>query len=169
MTQVTETSIPSASALHATLSNADFHDAYEAPLANPALTPIEIFLTAVRTTPHWIGTLMSIRNRIVRPLGLKGDAGLSDVSDKPAAAYRIGDRIGFFSIIENSADELIMGVDDHHLDVRVSVMKRCAGGAGTYVISSVVHVNNWLGHAYMVPVGRVHPHVVRAMMRNTVV
>jgi hypothetical protein len=37
------------------------------------------------------------------------------------------------------------------------------------VVSTVVHVHNWLGRIYMVPVGRIHPFVVRAMMRRTAV
>jgi Protein of unknown function (DUF2867) len=60
---------------------------------------------------------------------------------------------------------LLLGIDDKHLDVRVSVFKD-GRSAPSYVVSTVVHVHNLLGHLYMVPVGRIHPLVVRAMMRR---
>jgi hypothetical protein len=166
MRQVTATTIPMESVLYAAIPGSDFHDAFEAPLDDPTLSLIAILLRAFRTTPQWVGTLMSLRNSIVRPLGLKGDAGLSEVAEKPTDAYRIGDRIGIFTIMASSETELLLGIDDSHLDVRVSVMKRHAGDTSSFVLSSLVNIRNWLGRAYMVPVGRIHPFVVRAMMRR---
>ncbi len=139
MSLVTETTVPDQSALQPSLSSADFYDAYEAPLRNGTLTPTEIFLVTSRATPRWV------------------------------AAYRVGDRLGIFSIFAKTEKELLLGIDDRHLDVRVSVLKSERNGLPNYVVSTVVHVHNWLGHAYMAPVGRIHPLVVKAMMRRAVV
>lgn len=160
---VTQTTIPADSLLQPLLANADFHDAFQAQLHDPALTPVEIYLRASRATPPWVNRLMDLRNRLVRPLGLKAPGRLSDVGGKQAAAYKIGDRIGIFSIFALTDAELLMGIDDSHLDVRVSVLKR---DDGHYVLSSVVTIHNCTGRLYMLPVGRIHPFVVRAMMQR---
>ena len=111
---------------------------------------------------------MALRNLIVRQLGLKDVGPMTVVTDKPAQDYRIGDRLGIFSVFGNTANELLLGIDDRHLDVRVSVLKQ-GGELASYTVSTVVKVHNWLGRAYMLPVGRIHPLVVKALMRRAAV
>lgn len=168
MRTVTVAEVPEESALRASLADAYFFDAYRAALNDPGLTPVEIFLRSAGTTPAWITTLMALRNSIVRQLGLKDVGPMTVLTDKPAGDYRTGDRLGIFSIFSSAPDELVLGIDDRHLDVRVSVLKQ-AGGRPSYVISTVVKVHNWLGRAYMLPVGRIHPLVVKALMRRAAV
>jgi hypothetical protein len=158
--------VPEESTLRSWLANADFHDAWSAPLHNDALTPTEIFLRASHRAPAWIGRLMALRNLIVRQIGLKDVGSMSDATAKPVDAYTVGDRLGIFTIMSLTPNELLLGIDDSHLDVRVSVMKTGRAGAEECVISTVVHVHNWVGHVYMAPVGRIHPLVVKAMMRR---
>jgi hypothetical protein len=162
MNEVFAVDLPETSALRPTLARASFHDSYAASLADDRLSPIEIFLRASRATPEWVGALMAIRNAVVRRLGLKDVGAMAANADKSAQAYVVGDRLGIFSIYQKRDEELVLGIDDSHLDVRVSVLKR----PGRYVFSTVVTVHNWLGRLYMVPVGRIHPFVVRAMMRR---
>lgn len=163
VTKVTATTVPDESVLQPTLANADFYDAYEAPLIAAMLSPTEIFLRASRSTPRWVDDLMVIRNRIVRLFGLK-DVGAMKVVARAPDAYRVGDRLGIFSIFGKTEKELLLGIDDRHLDVRVSVLKSQRNGSPHYVVSTVVHVHNLLGRVYMAPVGRIHPFVVRSMM-----
>ena len=162
MSEVFAVDLPGESALRPKLARASFHDSYASPLADDTLTPVEIFMRSSRATPRWVDSLMALRNAVVRRLGLKDVGAMHDNADKPAQAYVVGDRLGIFSIYEIRADEIVLGIDDSHLDVRVSVLKR----PGRYVVSTVVTVHNWLGRIYMVPVGRIHPFVVRAMMRR---
>ena len=109
---------------------------------------------------------MSVRNRVVRFLGLKDVGSMRGAGHRPASDYRPGDRLGIFTIICADADELVLGIDDSHLDVRVSITRPGGAPAATYVIATVVRVHNRLGRLYMIPVGRAHPFVVRAMMRR---
>ncbi len=167
MTKVIATTVPAESALQSWLAESDFCDAYEAPLplAAATLSPTEIFLHTSRTTPRWIDTLMRFRNRVVRLFGLK-DVGAIGANAKASEAYQVGDRIGIFSIFGKTENELLLGIDDRHLDVRVSVMKSCRNGLPYFVVSTVVRIHNLLGRLYMMPVGRIHPFVVRSMMRR---
>jgi len=165
VTKVTATTVPGDSALRPSLADADYYDAYEAPLKTAALSPTEIFLRASRNTPRWVDDLMAIRNRIVRLFGLK-DVGAMKVATRAPDSYQVGDRLGIFSIFGKTEKELLLGIDDRHLNVRVSVLKSERNGLPNYVVSTVVHVHNLLGRLYMVPVGRVHPFVARSMMRR---
>jgi hypothetical protein len=62
--------------------------------------------------------------------------------------------------------ELVVGVEDSHLDVRVSVLKRPAARRASYVIGSVVIILNLLGRLYMLPVAPMHRLIVRATMQR---
>ena len=168
MVPVSAVPFPQNSVLRSWLPDADFHDSYSAPLTDPTLSPIEIFLRASRATPEWVSTLMSIRNRIGIWFGIRDVGGLNPGDLKSPGDYKPGDRLGIFNIFSISESELLLGIDDSHLDVRVSVVKWLAPGAPRYVVSTVVRNHNWLGRLYMAPVGRIHPFIVRAMMRRTV-
>ncbi len=168
METVTATDVPEESALRTLLPEAYFFDAWRAPLNGVTLTPAGIFLQTVKATPAWVTKLMALRNLIVRQLGLKDVGPMTVPTDKPAGDYRIGDRLGIFSVFGNTENELLLGIDDRHLDVRVSVLKQ-GGELASYTVSTVVKVHNWLGRAYMLPVGRIHPLVVKALMRRAAV
>jgi hypothetical protein len=163
--KVIETAVPGESALQSSIADAYFYDAYEAPLNTATLSPTEIFLRGSHATPRWVDSLMSIRNRIVRLFGLK-DVGAMRASTRTSDAYQVGDRLGIFNIFSKTDSELLLGIDDHHLDVRVSVLKSHRNGLPHYVVSTVVHVHNLLGRLYMAPVGRIHPFVVKSLMRR---
>ena len=169
MPVVTKTSVPSQSALKPSVPVASFYDAFAAPLTSSSLTPTEIFLHAISATPHWVNFLMSVRNAAIRPFGLKDVGAMRAAAGKPATAYREGDQIGIFTIFSQTETELLLGINDRHLDVRVSVLKPGGNPPLSYIVSTVVTVNNWLGRLYMIPVGRIHPLVVKALMRRTIV
>jgi Protein of unknown function (DUF2867) len=167
VTKVVATAVPAESALRPWLAGANFYDAYEVPLplGGATLSPTEIFLHGSRSTPRWVDTLMWIRNRVVRLFGLK-DVGPMAAATKAPDAYQVGDRIGIFSILGKTETELLLGIDDRHLDVRVSIMTSYRDGLPYFVVSTVVHVHNLLGRLYMMPVGRIHPLVVKSMIRR---
>jgi hypothetical protein len=156
--------LPASSLLSSWRDVATFRDSYEAPLSDAALAPIEILRRVMGGTPQWATGLMALRNRIVAPLGLK--TGPMNAPGNARRDPQVGDRLGLFAVFAVSDDELVVGVDDLHLDVRVSVLKLWRGGQPRYVLSTVVRTHNGLGRLYMLPVGRIHPLIVRSMMRR---
>jgi hypothetical protein len=166
MTSVVAVDVPLESSLYPTLLLSDFYDAYQAPLGDPGRSPADIFLNASRATPRWVGQLMTLRNFLVRQIGLKDVGSMNPSSHRDGTTYRPGDRMGIFTVLQNSDAELLLGIDDRHLDVRVSITKTLPSGTPRYTVSTAVYVKNWLGRLYMLPVGRIHPYVVRAMMRR---
>lgn len=160
---------PAGSRIADRLAGADFFDAWSIDAADPSLSALGQFLKAVQTTPRWVETCMNLRNRAVQLVGLKDLGELSEINPaKPPADYRPGDRVGIFTLFENTPDEVLMGDRDKHLDVVLSV--HCARPAGQPVrvtVTTVVHTKNWLGRLYMIPVKPMHklisPSVLRAI------
>lgn len=166
---VRSTQVPPGTAIHATLPCAQFFDAYEAADRHPARSALQSWLDVAARTPLWTRALMAVRNKAVRLVGLKDLGQLHDghppASGRPpreAGSYRVGDRVGIFRIRHLSDTEVVMGQDDKHLDVQVSICKRGGSGAPpTVVLSTVVHIHNALGHAYMAVVTPFHRRIAR--------
>jgi hypothetical protein len=157
------TSPPPGARIRAQLPGAYFHDAWAIPAARPELSPLEQFLRAARATPAWVDSCMRLRNRLVRPFGLKNLGDLATLQPaRSAGAYQVGDRVGIFTLFEHHPDELLLGDRDRHLDVTLSVHQ--AGGVVT--LTTVVHIHGLLGRLYMLPVAPMHHLIAPAVLRQ---
>lgn len=157
--------VPTESRLAALLPHAYFHDAYELVREFDPGSVLELYLDGLKRTPAWVNGLMSMRNRMVALVGLKDLGSLAAFEqDKPASAYREGDRLGIFSILFLSDRELILGDSDRHLDVQVSVCKLTGTGRHSIVVSTVVNIKNSLGRVYMLFVTPLHKRIVPAIL-----
>lgn len=166
----TKSRAPIPSAIAAYLPGAYFYDAWSIPAANTALSALGQFLRALSATPAWVNMLMSVRNSAVAVVGLKNLGTLSQLDHaKPESEYKPGDRVGIFTLIANTTDEVLLGDKDKHLDVVLSVHKAAENNSGGVVVTvtTVVHVHNWLGRLYMVLVAPMHriiaPSVLKAV------
>ena len=145
------------------LQGADFHDCYETDLPPNAPSALALYLQVVAATPGWVNAAMTLRNRIVQLVGLKHLGHLGDVNkNKPTSDYKVGDRVGIFSIVYLSEQEVILGDSDKHLNVNLSISKR----PGKVAVSTVVHTRNTLGRIYMLFVAPAHRRIVPATLRK---
>lgn len=157
--------VPAGSRIAQALPGADFADAYQFSDPAPEASVLQCYLSLVARTPAWMNALMGLRNRAVALVGLKNVGALGRLQPgKPASAYRVGDRVGIFSLLHLGDDEIILGDDDKHLRVRLSLVRRRSGGQALLVMSTVVHIHNRLGHAYMAVVGPVHQRIVPRLL-----
>jgi Protein of unknown function (DUF2867) len=164
----TASTAPHGSQIASRLPGAYFHDAWAIRATEPNLNALEQFLRVARKTPAWIDRLMAIRNRIVALFGLKNLGGIAQTDpNKKASDYQAGDRVGIFTLISNTANEVLLGDSDKHLNVVVSVHKQADSiNRDTLItVTTVVHVHNWLGRLYMIPVTPAHKVIARAMVR----
>jgi hypothetical protein len=170
---VHETTIPAGTRIADYAKGAYFADAWSVTAAEPDLTALGQFIKAVRATPRWVETCMKLRNVAVQFVGLKNLGGLAEVvQDKADSQYKVGDRLGIFTLLEIAPDEVLMGDDDKHLKATLSVS--CAkqdNGQILVTVTTVVHVHNLLGKIYMLPVAPMHkliaPAVAKAIGRVT--
>lgn len=114
--------------------------------------------------PRVFGWLMQLRHALVAPLGLK----TSELRANPPGPANAGDhsRIGPFPVWHESADQVVLGLDDKHLDFRIVVRAQSAPaqGGGMITVSTLVAEHNALGRAYMVLVKPFHRWLSRRML-----
>lgn len=153
-----QTDLPSASRLSSSYGQADFADAFSVDLPEVASGDAEALARHIfEQQPEWIAMLMSIRDILVRPFGLKRAADLRS---------RGGDRISIFRVFERYPDEIILGEDDRHLNFRVSVLVQPAseGRSRRLIVTTLVFYNGLLGRAYIALIAPFHRIVVRTSL-----
>lgn len=168
MNKALKTSLPINSKIEPFACGSYFYDAWRIKAALPELDPLEQFMRVAKKTPAWIDTLMAMRNRVVSVFGLKDLGKLSDIDEsKSAADYQVGQRVGIFTLIDKGNDEVLLGDEDNHLNVVLSVHKRILPESDDVeiTVSTVVHIKNWLGRLYMIPVRLAHYVIVRRMVK----
>jgi hypothetical protein len=120
-----------------------FADAYKVP-APHGLDAIEATRLAFAHEPLWVRTLMGLRNLLGRVVGLKS---------APA---------GGFPVIRQSANEVLLGFNDKHLDFRIVVA--VAGGFAT--ITTIVRWHNGWGRAYLTAIMPFHRVIAARMLEG---
>jgi hypothetical protein len=147
--------LPPTSLALGSLPRADYLDVYAA-----AVEPTLSLEDAARRmflgrTPCW----MRFRDAVVRPLGLK----TSLPERRVAFCFVSGQRIGIFRVYARTAEELLLGEDDRHLDFRLSLR---VPGDGEVTLTTLVRFHNVLGRLYFFIVRPFHGRVVKAMLRR---
>ncbi|WP_437880831.1 DUF2867 domain-containing protein [Pseudomonas sp. LRF_L74] len=164
---ISSIAIPADSRIARFLPDAGFHDCHALTIPPVQGSALALYLRTVSLTPGWINALMGLRNRLVSLVGLKNLGHLGDIDPyKPASAYRVGDRVGIFTLVHLSEEEVILGDSDRHLDVWVSFSKQLGSAGERLAVSTVVHLNNRLGRLYMRFVAPLHRRIVPASLRQ---
>nr|WP_158818367.1 DUF2867 domain-containing protein [Methylocapsa sp. S129] len=144
------------------LAGADFADAYQLIVATPALDAAAAAQRIFGRTPRWIRALLALRNRLVALIGLKGADETAIDKDLPPERRR---RIGFFPVVSETPDRVVMGFDDWHLDFRVVVDVLSLGADRQQVTTTtLVRTHNWMGRAYLAFIMPFHRVIVRTML-----
>jgi hypothetical protein len=167
MSEVRECSVPTGSRAAQLITGASFFDAWSVRSSRVDRSALDHFLAAAQRTPGWVNAAMTLRNRLVQMVGLKNLGTLSQVdAARPSRDYQAGERVGIFTLFENSFDEVLLGDRDKHLDVVLSVYRRLlpSGDAVEITLSTIVHVKNTLGRLYMLPVKPAHRIIAPAVL-----
>ena len=136
------------------LSRPDFADAFAAPLPPGAPDDVAAWHEALlrSSAPAWLHALMRARGVLARLLRLH-------TADLAGA--------GPFQVVSRTADLVVAGADDRHLDFRVvlQVVPAAHGGRELLVVT-VVQRHNAVGRAYFALVSPFHRRVVPALLRR---
>ena len=161
--------VPTAASIRGLYDRTDLADAYAVRLpAQASRDPEQLARFVVLNQAPWVNRLMQLRDALVGPLGLKTAQQLQggpapSMADKP-------DRIGIFRIYRKTANELVLGEDDSHLDFRLSVLlepvPNTHGEDHQLTLSTVVHCHNRLGRAYIALIAPFHRAIVQAALRG---
>jgi uncharacterized protein DUF2867 len=142
----------------ALLTGAQFIDSYRIVVDDPALDARRAAEKMLTRGPRWVDALVTLRNLIVAPFGLKTSApnetGTADI-------------IGLFPVLSQTPERLVAGFNDKHLDFRVVVDVATSGGGGRNVTATtLVLTHNLLGRTYLTLIMPFHRLVVPAMLRQ---
>jgi hypothetical protein len=140
---------------HPALPGADWADCFETLSAEGSLDAETAARQAFGRLPSWVAPLMALRNLVVRPFGLKHD---------PKAAIGGAPRIGMFPIISNSADQIVLGFDDRHLDFRIVVETHPQMGKTAIRLMTLIKRHNRLGRIYLAVITPFHKLIVAAAL-----
>jgi hypothetical protein len=160
--------IPADSLIAPHAAQAGFRHCRAIDLADDGQPAMAHFLRLMASMPGWIDELMVLRNRLVGLLGLKNLGRLTAIDPARAPdSYQPGERVGIFTLISNSANEVLLVDRDHHLDVHIALMRRpTAPGRCEVLVSTVVRTHNWLGRLYMLPVAPFHRLIAPIALRR---
>jgi len=140
---VTATDLPKSSLLFqqpAGLRADDFVDCY----VKPSIRSVDEAAARAFTFPAWVSALMRLRNLLVAPFGLN-----TKITNP--------NRVGIFPLVTRSETELILGLDDSHLDFRISVLSQ----EGMLYFATWVRTKNRFGRLYLRLIMPFHVLIVR--------
>lgn len=150
---------PMQEAAAASLGAADSVDAsaVDLPLGT---TAVEFTTAALGAAPRWVERLLSLRDLLVRPFGLRrtAPAGPGGLRLEP------GQRVGPFVVFAVDDAEVLLGDDDTHLGFRTSFAVRPRSGGAEGVCTTVVRYDNAFGRAYFTVIRPFHHLVVAALL-----
>jgi hypothetical protein len=139
------------------LAGAQFADAFRIAVDGP---PLDARMAAQRMmgrSPRWVESLLSLRNALVAPFGLKTSG---------AGEKSVGGLIGLFPVLSETPERLVAGFDDHHLDFRVVVDVAASGQGQQVTATTLVRTHNRLGRIYLAIILPFHRQVVRSLLRQ---
>jgi hypothetical protein len=138
------------------LAGAHFIDAYRVTVAAYNLGAMDAARAMLARPPAWARGLMTLRNALVTPFGLKKDPGPHDRRE----------RIGIFPVESATHNRVVLGFDDKHLDFRVVVDVAGAGGASEVTATTLVRFRHPLGRVYLTAILPFHKLIVRSMLKK---
>ena len=158
---------PRSSRLREFLPGYTYPDSFCVPASRPDLPIEDIYIAALGHLPHWFKRLLVLRTQIVAPFGVRGPtmAQLNAGRD-PNARYAVGGEILRWTIHDLTADEIIAGGDDKHLDFRVSVLRNRETEPASIILSTAVRTRNRFGKAYMAAIKPFHRFGVKTLLSN---
>lgn len=136
---------------NAALPNADWADAFVLELPKDQRTARHIASVTLGSSPKWLKVLLSIRNNLMAPFGLKAG---KETDDQPSNS------IGFFPVLEESDQRIVVGLDDRHLDFRIIVELATAEVTTKVLMTTVIRRHNLFGKTYLAIVSPFHKLIV---------
>jgi len=134
---------------HPALPRANWADRFGVEGVAGPLTARQALERMTARAPNWIGRLMTLRNSLVRLVGLKTA------------------KLDGFPVLAEHDDEFIVGFDDGHLDFRLVIrVEPALSGLNRVSIATLVARHNGLGRAYIAVVTPFHKAIVARMLRS---
>ena len=161
--RATSCAVPADSALRPAVEGSYFAHCAGIALPRAPTSALQAYRDIAALVPAWFEGLMGVRNRAMRMLGMK-DLGRIDATGR-AGDVHIGDKVGIFTVFGHTADEIVLGDEDRHLRVSLSLQVKRQGAAAHLYCATIVERPNRLGRLYMLPVDPIHRLIVPYLLQ----
>lgn len=163
-----KTTLPEKSVLKLTECSFDYVDSFSCEFsdADHKIGFPEISEAFSKSKSKWISNLMALRDKIVKPFGLKTS---KNETDKKSQNFEFekGKQFGIFKVFYKTENEVILGENDKHLDFRISIfLDILTETKKELTISSIVKFNNWFGKLYFMIIKPFHNIIVPKMLKG---
>jgi hypothetical protein len=142
---------------HPALPDADWADCYQMPVHERDLTAIDAARLFLGHFPQWVQMLMTIRDAVVVPFGIKRST-VHSLSDTAT--------IGIFPIVSQSARQVVLGFDDRHLDFRAVIDVFEKDGQTLVSATTLVKRKILFGKLYLAAITPFHNLIVSTALAN---
>ena len=139
------------------LPGAQFADAYRIEVDDRSLNARQAAERMIAQQPRWAGALLTLRNILVKPFGLK-TSGAGNTAPR--------EMVGIFPIVSERPDRLVAGFNDRHLDFRIVVDVAPSDATQNITATTLVLTHNWLGRTYLAIILPFHRLIVRTLLRQ---
>lgn len=140
----------------ALLAGAQFFDCFEQLVAGQNLNAEQAARRAMGRSPVWVQRLLQLRHGLVAPFGLKAPR------NQGAGSAEV---IGPFPVLSRAEQQLVMGLDDRHLDFRLEVrVSEMGAGLQKVTALTVVRTRNLAGRLYLAVVLPFHRRIVPVLL-----
>lgn len=140
------------------LPNADWADAYEIETDRVFPDMRSAADGIVGTMPRWSKWLLWLRNIALAPFGLKpGDPSNNDANVE---------HVDFFPVLSEDEAQIVLGLDDRHLDFRILLQRYPAQTGARYRLTTLVEQHNMFGRVYLFLIRPFHRWIVRSVLKN---
>lgn len=154
--------------LHA--DNYDYIDHYEYVIMDlkNKIGILEIAETFVKPGPKWFEGLFALRHKIASIFKLKTPAAIKSGDDNYRNKWEAGARAGIFKVFSKTETEIILGEDDRHLDLRISLLlnQHVNSSEKKVTVSTMVKYNNNLGRIYFFVVKPFHRAIIPVLLKK---
>ena len=156
--------IPAGNALYPAVKGAYFAHCAVVDLSQAPVSALQAYREMTMLVPGWFEGLMGVRNRAMRMLGMK-DLGRIDAAAR-ADHVQVGAKAGIFTVFGHAPHEIVLGDEDRHLRVALSLQLERQDATTRLYCATVVERPNLLGRLYMLPVDPIHRMIVPYLLRR---
>jgi hypothetical protein len=161
---VTAVALPTPSLIEGALAPVHYVDAFSLRAPSGQFRSVDELARAACKLPRWVGFLLALRHRIVGVFGLKTKPA-EPIADAGEGPIMPGGAVGIFLVLARSADEIVMGLDDNHLDFRFSLLLQTEADRQHAIATTTVRFRNGWGRLYFAIVKPFHKLIIPVMLR----
>ena len=130
----------------------DYYDIFSKTIENKDEISPQMFLDMCfneKNSPWWVRALLCLRNKLVKPFGLKVDGRMTDM------------------ICDKNENEIILGMKDKHLSFYVSLWSgKKEQNIQNLKITTIVQYQNMFGKVYFFIIYPFHKIIIRNMIKK---